>query len=136
MSSDEDTAALMAAFKKEAPSFASNAIPVQPVEQRSRRASSSLAVKSDNESLLHVQTPPMKRRLHSVRIPPANINRAEYTYYEARDDVERVVRKFSGEDGVMSYEVRVTGNRSKQVSPTSYKGCALSQVKAPDYSIR
>lgn len=127
MSSDEDTATLMAAFKKKAaPGFGSNAISFQPINQHSRRASSSKARTSDNESILRIQTPPVKRRLHSVRIPPVNINRAEYTYYEVRDEVERVVREFSGKDGDVSYEVQVTGNRLMEVSSTSYEGCSLT----------
>ncbi|USP81376.1 hypothetical protein yc1106_08650 [Curvularia clavata] len=117
MSSDEDTAALMAAFKKKtAPGFISNDISFQPTNQRSKRVSSSPAVTSDNESILRVQTPPLRRKLHSVRIPPANINRAEYTYYEARDEVERVVRELSGKDGDISYVVQVPGNRLIELS--------------------
>ena len=126
MSSDEDAAALMAAFrKKTARGIEPNTIPFQPINRDSRRASSSGVVSTDNESILRVPTPTVRRRLHSVRIPPANINRAEYTFYEPSDEVERIVRESSGKHGEMFYEVQITGNGVKKVSSTPYEGCSL-----------
>ena len=114
MSSDEDTAALMAAFKKNgAAKPKSNASWMQPEAQPPKQVS------SGDESIIHIQTPPTRRRLLCVRIPPVKINRAEYTYYEPKDEVQCIMREFSERNGDMSYQVRLIGNQVKQVSSTS-----------------
>lgn len=113
MSSDEDTAALMAAFKKGAAKPKSNASPTQPEAQPSHHASS-----SKDESIIHIQTATTTRKLLCVRIPPATINRADYTYYEPKDEVEYIMREFSEGNGDMSYQVRLVGKQVKQVSST------------------
>lgn len=128
MSSDEDSAALMAAFKKKTiPKFMPNSTPMQAVRQPSGAASSPLAVSSsDNESVLRVQKSPVRRRLQCVRIPPVGINRAEYTYYEPSENVERIVREISGKQGEIAYQVKLSGNGVEQVSLMSIENHPLT----------
>ncbi|EMD67914.1 hypothetical protein COCSADRAFT_177846 [Bipolaris sorokiniana ND90Pr] len=98
MSSDEDSAALMAAFKKKTiPKFMPNSTPMQAVRQPSGAASSPLAVSSsDNESVLRVQKSPVRRRLQC--------------------NVERIVREISGKQGEIAYQVKLSGNGVEQLS--------------------
>ncbi|EMD93235.1 hypothetical protein COCC4DRAFT_165235 [Bipolaris maydis ATCC 48331] len=118
MNSDEDSAALMAAFKKRTlPESMPNPAPMQPAKQPSEAASSSPAVSSSqNESVIPVHKSPVRRRLQCVRIPPVRINRAEYTYYEPSDEVERIVREISGKQGEIAYQVKLSGNGVEQLS--------------------
>lgn len=118
MSSDEDSAALMAAFKKRtAPKSMPNPTLMQPARQLSGAASSPLAVSSsDIESVICVQKSPVRRKLQCVRIPPVRINRAEYTYFEPIEEVERIVREISGKKGEIAYQVKLSGNGVEQVS--------------------
>lgn len=128
MNSDEDSAALMAAFKKRTlPESMPNPAPMQPAKQPSEAASSSPAVSSSqNESVIPVHKSPVRRRLQCVRIPPVRINRAEYTYYEPSDEVERIVREISGKQGEIAYQVKLSGNGVEQVSLMSIENRSLT----------
>ena len=122
MSSDEDGAALMAAFKKKPPPGPkANAALSTPRPTPAREASDSPATMSmpddmDEEFTMHIETPPRKRRAVCVRIPSAKVKKAEYKYYEPQDEVEKILREFAGRKGEMIYEVRLSGDRVKQVS--------------------
>ena len=122
MSSDEDGAALMAAFKKKPPPGPkANAALSTPRPTPAREASDSPATMSmpddmDEEFTMHIETPPRKRRAICVRIPSAKVKKAEYKYYEPQDEVEKILREFAGRKGEMIYEVRLSGDRVKQVS--------------------
>lgn len=122
MSSDEDGAALMAAFKrKPAPGPKANAALNAPRPAPAREASDCPATMSMQDDInedftMHVETPPRKRRAVCVRIPSAKVKKAEYTYYEPQDEVERILREFSGRKGEMIYEVKLSGGRVKHVS--------------------
>jgi hypothetical protein len=118
MNSDKDSAALMAAFEKKPAGRKSSAPPLAPA----KAASSSPATMSlqgdfdENLSTLHIETPPRKRRALCVRIPRKKLKKTEYIYYEPKDEVERIVREISGRKGDMVYEVKLFGDRVKQVS--------------------
>ncbi|KAI4908327.1 hypothetical protein J4E90_008952 [Alternaria incomplexa] len=122
MSSDEDGAALMAAFKKKPPPGPkANAALSTPRPAPEREASNSPATMSvqddmDEELTMHVNIPPRKRRAVCVRIPSAKVKKAEYKYYEPQDEVEKILREFSGRKGEMIYEVRLSGDRVKQIT--------------------
>ncbi|RAR04447.1 chromodomain-helicase-dna-binding protein 4 [Stemphylium lycopersici] len=117
MSSDEDSAALMASFKKKSSGESKvNATPLWPARQSPKQASSSPgALFSKDGSVVHVQAPPRKRRMLNVRIPPVTINRAEYTYFEPKE-VKRILREFMGRKGDMVYEVSLSGTGLKKIS--------------------
>ncbi|KAG9187335.1 hypothetical protein G6011_05206 [Alternaria panax] len=120
MSSDEDGAALMAAFKKKPAGRKQSA----PLPAPASEASDSTATMSlqdnidDNLGTIHVETPPRKRRALCVRIPQKHVKKTEYKYYEPEDEVERVLREFSvGRKGDMTYEIKLFGgDRVKQVT--------------------
>ena len=57
---------------------------------------------------------PRTRRALCVRVKPIE-KKDEYVYYEAKDEVEGILREFS-KKGDMFYEVRLFGDRTKQVS--------------------
>jgi hypothetical protein len=120
MSSDEDSAALMAAFKKTpAPGPKANA--ALSASRAAKEASNSPATMSlqddlDEDFTMHIETPPRRRRAVCVRVPSVNVRKADYKYYEPQDEVERILREFSGRKGEMLYEVKLLGDRVKQVS--------------------
>jgi hypothetical protein len=114
MSSEEDSAQLMATFKrkdgrKAAPqqTAAPSAFPPGAfVSEQSKPA---------DEDASPVQPPPRTRRAICVRVKPI-ANKAEYTYIEPKDEVEGILREFHGRRGDMLYEVRLFGDKTKQVS--------------------
>lgn len=57
---------------------------------------------------------PTTRKAICVRAKPLD-DRSEYVYYEPKDEVEGILREFSRR-GDMIYEVRLFGDRTKQVS--------------------
>jgi hypothetical protein len=120
MSSEEDSAALIAAFKKKpAPEPRANAALSAP--RAAKEASDCPATMSLHDDLeedftMHIETPPRRRRAVCVRVPSANVKKADYKYYEPQDEVERILREFSGRKGEMLYEVKLLGDRVKQVS--------------------
>lgn len=61
-----------------------------------------------------------------MRVKPVE-DKEEYVYYEPKDEVEGILREFSRK-GAMIYEVRLVGDRIKQVSESG-KG-SPSAVKA------
>jgi len=56
----------------------------------------------------------MTRKAICVRAKPL-VDRSEYIYYEPKEEVEGIIREFSSR-GDMLYEVRLFGDRTKQVS--------------------
>jgi hypothetical protein len=119
MSSDEDGAALMEAFKKKPAGLKPNtalSAPRTTKEPSYSPATMSLQDDLDEDFTMHIETPPRKRRALCVRIPPARVKKAEYKYYEPQDEVERILREFAGRKGDMVYEVKLLGDRVKQVS--------------------
>jgi len=111
MSSDEDSAALMVAFRtKGAGSALAKKKPFSP--------SASLANdhSDGDDDAMRANILPRKQRALCVRVPVAKINTADYTYYEPVDEVETIVREFAGKGRNMMYQVRLFGGRIKQVS--------------------
>ena len=115
MSSDEDGAALMAAFKKNGaggrPSIQSKA---KRVSLPPRLASEPSTI-AESEDAMEDAAPPTPRRAVGVIIPIKHIKKNDYTYYEPTDEVEEVLREYS-KRGDMMYEVRSSESGIKQVS--------------------
>jgi hypothetical protein len=118
MSSDEDAAGLLAAFKKQpAGKRKSSAPPPRPAEQTSFSPAAMFSEDGSKEGgTIHVATPPPRRRAVAVRVQPKKINRKEYKYCEAREEVEEIIREFTSRKGDMKYEVRIFPEQTKQVS--------------------
>lgn len=129
MSSDEDGAALMAAFKRNGDrNF--TAAPLEPPKSVSPRDSM-----SDDGSLREESTAstPRTQKAICVRASPVR-NRHDYTYYEPKDEVDGILREFT-KRGEMLYEVRLWSDKTKVVSGISLAdewGCLAlaSEVKA------
>jgi hypothetical protein len=125
MSSDEDGVDLMAAFKSKG---ARKATPPRAVERRQPSPAVSDSKASGSENASSRPNKPTTRRAVCVRAKPLD-DRSEYVYYEPKDEVESIVREFSRKGDVI-YEVRLFGDRTKQVSesgkgtPWSSKGRA------------
>ena len=122
MSSDDDGAQLMATFKKNGGRKA--ALPrvaerpaVSPNDFISEHSPGADDGTSRSES-------PRSRRALCVRVKPIG-GKEEYVYYEPKDEVEGILREYS-KKGDMVYEVRLFGDRTKQVSELS-KGSTLDQ---------
>ncbi|CAI9637243.1 unnamed protein product [Alternaria burnsii] len=120
MSSDEDSAALMAAFKKKPAGRNTSAPQVAPLGEASDSpaAISLQDDTNDDVEFLRIEIPPRKRRLLCVRIPQKQIRKAEYKYYEPQDEVEKVLHEASvGKKGEMMYRIKLFGSdRVKQVT--------------------
>ncbi|KAF1833747.1 hypothetical protein BDW02DRAFT_370542 [Decorospora gaudefroyi] len=117
MSSDEDGAALMAAFKKKSPRRKSSATPLRPAKQAFFSPGALFSEDGSAEELgdsIAVQTPPPRRRIAALRVSPVR-NREEYTYYEPKDEVEGIIREFS-KRGEMRYQARLFGDSTKEIS--------------------
>lgn len=113
MSSSEDEAALMAAFKrapvrKTTPRRSSNPPSIEPRSTNAQREGNVIAVAAPS-----VPKAATRRALY-VRVKPIS-NRADYTYYEPKDEVERIVSEYSRR-GEMHYEVKLFSGKIKQVS--------------------
>src|SRR4051812_41631876 len=111
MSSDEDGAALMAAFKKKGTSDV-----LEKHTTSSPRAQSTNNDSGGDRTIMRAKTPLQKQRAVCVRVPTAKINTADYTYYEPVDEVETIVREFAGKGKDLLFQVRLFGGRIKQVS--------------------
>lgn len=111
MSSDEDGAALMAAFRKKDTSDALEKHTTSPP-----RAQSTNNYSSGDRTTMRARTPLQKQRALCVRVPAVKINTADYTYYEPVDEVETIVREFAGKGKDLLFQVRLFGGRIKQVS--------------------
>jgi hypothetical protein len=121
MSSDEDAAGLMAAFKKKPTGRRKSSAP-PPRPAFSPAAMFSQDGSEEEGDTIRVETPPPRRRAVAVRVQPKKIDKREYKYYEAKDEVEEVLREFSNRRGEMIYEVRVFPEQTKQVSEQSVPG--------------
>ncbi|RII05200.1 chromodomain-helicase-DNA-binding protein 4 [Alternaria sp. MG1] len=120
MSSDEDGAALIAAFKKK-PAGRNTSAPQAASLEEASDSPATISLQDDtNDDLgfLRIEIPPRKRRLLCVRIPRKQIRKAEYKYYEPQDEVEKVLQEASvGKKGEMMYKVKLFGSdRVKQVT--------------------
>ena len=124
MSSDDDGAQLMATFKRNS---GRNAAPLKVAE---RPATSPGEFISENSSGAEDGTSrsdsTRARRALCVRVKPID-RKDEYVYYEPRDEVEGILREYSKKDD-MVYEVRLFGDKTKQVSESS-KGSASDQQR-------
>ncbi|KAF2642782.1 hypothetical protein P280DRAFT_506129 [Massarina eburnea CBS 473.64] len=112
MSSDDDGADLMAAFKKDGRG--------KPTPRTRERTSFSpgnfISDQSSGEDDLVAKrpAPAVKRKAVAVRPSPVR-NRHEYTYYAPVVTAEKIIREISkGKD--LIYEVRLAGGHTKQVS--------------------
>lgn len=114
MSSEEDSARLIANFKKRGGRNAA------PPRTPAPSAFSPGAFISGNSTLgdddaSPARSVPRTRRAICVRPKPI-ANKEEYTYIEPRDEVDGILREFNGRKGEMLYEVRLFGDKTKQVS--------------------
>ncbi|CAO2655961.1 Nn.00g047640.m01.CDS01 [Neocucurbitaria sp. VM-36] len=115
MSSDEDGAQLMAAFKKQGGRNSSAAPPKSPkptpFSPGDFISDDGLA---DEEHATTGASPPKSRIAICVRASPIR-NKHEYTYYEPKDEVRGILRKFTrGRE--MMYEVRLWDNSTKVIT--------------------
>lgn len=111
MSSEGDGAELMAAFKK----GATRNLIANPPEVVSPGPGLSQESEEDIEAdTIQVAPPIERRRLKCVRISPVR-NREGYTFFEPEDEIQEIVRSF-GKRGETLYEVRLRGDKTKQVS--------------------
>ncbi|KAF2036763.1 hypothetical protein EK21DRAFT_106074 [Setomelanomma holmii] len=113
MSSDEDGAQLMAAFKRKGERKAAR---LPAVEQESLIVANSVPEGSvDSKDRTSRALSPLKtRRALCVRVK--RLDRTdEYVYHEPKDEVEGILREFSRK-GDMLYEVRLFGDRTKQIT--------------------
>jgi hypothetical protein len=111
MSSDEDSAQLMAAFKTAGSRKAAPPATTQ---------TSHLVEDSESEDTLEteeghsrVQAPSTSRRVLCVRAEPPN-RRDEFVYYEPSQEVEEILRSYPGKK--MLYDVKMLDKTTKQVS--------------------
>jgi len=111
MSSDEDSAALMAAFRTKG---AGSALAKKTSFSPSAPLANDYSDGKDN--VVRANILPRKQRVVCVRVPTAKINTADYTYYEPVNEVETILREFAGKGRDMMYQVRLFGGRIKQVS--------------------
>jgi hypothetical protein len=113
MSSDEDGAELMAAFKRKGARKAAppprTEVEATPVED----AVSEHTAEAEAEKEL-TPKPLATRRAICVRVKPVS-NGEEYVYYDPVEEVEEIVNEYSHK-GDMLYEVKLVGNIQKQVS--------------------
>jgi chromodomain-helicase-DNA-binding protein 4 len=116
MSSDEDGATLMAAFKKKGTRKAVSPPRTEVEATRVEDSVSDNTVEAEEAEAEKEPTPklPPTRRAVCVRVKPVS-NRDDYVYYDPVEEVEEIVKEYSRK-GDMLYEVRVTGNIKKQVS--------------------
>jgi hypothetical protein len=121
MSSDEDAAGLlMAAFKKKPSGRKSSAPPPRPATQTSFSPAAMFSEDGSEEiGTIHVEIPPPRRKAVMVRVQPKKINKQEYRFYEAKDEVEEIIREFTARKGDMKYEIRIFPEQTKQVSAQS-----------------
>lgn len=140
MSSDDDAAQLMAAFRKggavrsgaTAAMSATKSATNTPAPRRStprrspvrreppkKRASPAverlLSESSSEEDIINAEPPPKVRRLLHIRPKPV-LNREEYTYYEPQEEVERIVKKSTKRGTDIAYVVKLIGGETKEVS--------------------
>ncbi|KAL1801572.1 hypothetical protein ACET3X_001914 [Alternaria dauci] len=120
MSSDEDGAALMAAFKKKPAGPKRSAPQAAPTTEASDSPAAvfSEGDMDDDLETLHIEIPPRRRRAVCVRIPQKHIRKADYKYFEPKDEVEKVLREFPvGSKGEMVYKIKLFGeDHVKQVT--------------------
>jgi hypothetical protein len=125
MSSDEDGAELMAAFKKNA---GLKATPVEKMQSPGPAKEPTATHNSEPErSRSRASSVPKTRRALCVRVRPI-LNKDEYTYFEPEDEVEEIIGEFSRRRDIL-YDVKLISGVSKQVSASS-KGGPVKAVKA------
>jgi hypothetical protein len=136
MSSDEDGAKLMAAFKKSA---GPKAIPrkTTPLEKARTPAPAEESIATHNSEFERSRSreqPTLKtRRALCVRVSPV-LDRDQYTYFEPEDEVGEIIREFSRRGDIL-YDVRLLSGTSKQVSAPS-RGDSVKAVKAEQSQTR
>jgi hypothetical protein len=106
MSSDEDEAGLMAAFKKGG----------KPVSQTRKPSFTPGLFFSEDSSGSEKPSPkPARRVAVAVKVSPPKYPLDEYTYYEPKDEVRRILREYYQNDAIM-YEVKLSNGKTQQVS--------------------
>lgn len=112
MSSSEDEANLMASFKRPNRSAA-------PPKRKETSVSPAMFFSDDNSAGDNNAT--SQRSSHgapkfavAVRARPLR-NRDEFTYYEPKEEIERILREFSRRGNIM-YEVKLADGQTRRVS--------------------
>jgi hypothetical protein len=112
-SSDEDGVMLMAAFKKGGQTEGNS--PMR--KQESALVEKNTFNRMSREDTSSEGSPPQprqfKRALVAVNVPPVR-RRHEYTYYEPKETVERILRE-SRRQGKYVYKIEIVGGTTKEV---------------------
>ena len=114
MSSDEDGSDLMASFKRGKGSAAAT--------RKQASVSPGMFFSEDESSGGENDAPGSRPRTADRRVAvcvkvPAVRNRSEYTYYEPKTIVDRVLREFTRKGEIM-YDVDLSTGHSRSVSPS------------------
>jgi hypothetical protein len=113
MSSDEDGATLMAAFKQNGHRKAAQLPSRQRISKSPDVAMSERSATVDGSVSLPEEVH-LPRRAICVRVKPVH-DREEFTFYEPQEEIEDIIREFKRR-GDMHYEVRLFGDTTKEVS--------------------
>jgi hypothetical protein len=132
MSSDEDGAELMAAFKRNGAQKSAQS----PTEALSSFVAGDVITEPTleaEEDRIESHDPSRPRRALYVRAKPVD-NESEYIYYEPAEEVEEIIREFSRK-GEVWYDVRLFGGGTRQVSAHGKGGFAkpFTLVKAAQW---
>lgn len=111
MSSDDDGAGLMASFKRSGQSAAPHR---QQASFSPTDFFSDVSSDAENPAMTESSTHTNRRVAIAVRVSPLR-DLDEYTYYEPKDEVERIVREFQRK-GETLYEVTLSTGQSQKVS--------------------
>lgn len=113
MSSDDDGAHLMAAFKRKG---ARKSAPPPTAEVEATPVEDSLSDHAVEAEAERGPTPklPATRKAVCVRVKPVS-NRDDYVYYKPAEEVQEIVKQYA-KKGEILYEVKLVSDISKQVS--------------------
>lgn len=124
MSSSEDGEDLIAAFKK--------GEKVKSIAPSSKSGSDDdlIATFKKGGAMKSITTSPQPttRKALCVRVLPVR-NKEEYIFYEPKDEVVEIVREFSRR-GIFNYEVKLLGNKTREVSAILAAVIPRGKVKA------
>ena len=115
MSSEEDGAELMAAFKRGSGKKTRTRTPQREAKELAFLPGNFISDQSSEENgTATKQSPVVTRTMVAVRAPPVR-NRDEYTYYAPKEAVGSIVREFT-KKGILMYEIKLKSSITKQVS--------------------
>jgi chromodomain-helicase-DNA-binding protein 4 len=118
MSTDEDSADIMASFKKGTLAQGNKKNPLQTPKQASLSTGDYVSEQSLGGDERATQTSPANvRKLVAVKPLPVR-DRDQYTYYEPKETVESIIREFQ-QKGDLMYKVKLTDGVTKQVRLTT-----------------